>query len=148
MKTKIFQTKDSWSPLILRSLLGIVIFAHGAQKLFGWFGGYGFAGTMSFFTGTMGLPWILGFLVIILETVGSISLIVGLGTRISAISVTFLGTGIVLTSHIHNGFFMNWFGNQTGEGYEYFLFWIAMSISLVLTGGGKLSFDKEIIMKN
>ena len=129
-------------------MLGLVVFAHGAQKLLGWFGGYGFSGTMNFFTETVGLPWIIGFLVIILESFGAIALILGIATRLIAFCYIFLALGIVFTSHIQNGFFMNWFGNQQGEGYEFFLLWIAMAISLILNGGGKYSIDKTIVSKN
>lgn len=147
MKYKIFSTSNDWFPLVLRVFLGLVIFPHGAQKLLGWFGGYGFIGTMGFFTDTVGLPWIIGFLIINLEFFGSFALIAGIATRLVTTGFTFLALGIVFTSHIQNGFFMNWFGNQPGEGYEYFLLWIAISISLVLTGGGKYSLDK-IFTKN
>jgi putative oxidoreductase len=148
MKQKIFQTDDSWTPLILRIFLGLVVFPHGAQKLFGWFGGYGFSGTMSFFTGTVGLPWAVGLLVILLESVGAVALMAGIATRLIVINYILLAIGIVFSSHIENGFFMNWFGNQAGEGYEYFLLWIGLSIGLTISGSGKFSVDKDIIMKN
>lgn len=144
MKKKIFQTKNEWAPLVLRVLLGVVVFPHGAQKLFGWFGGYGFSGTMSFFTDGMGLPWLLGFLVIILESIGALALIAGFATRLVAIAYVVLALGIIFTSHIQNGFFMNWFGAQAGEGYEYFILWIGMAITLTITGGGKYSIDTKL----
>jgi putative oxidoreductase len=147
MKQKIFGTYHSWTPLILRVLLALVVFPHGAQKLFGWFGGYGFSGTMDFFTGTVGLPWIIGFFVIILETFGALALLAGVATRLVAICYIFLAIGIA-TIHFQNGFFMNWFGNQAGEGYEYFILWIGMAASLAVSGGGKYSVDGSIIMKN
>jgi putative oxidoreductase len=137
----VFQTSDSWAPFILRALLAVVIFPHGAQKLFGIFGGYGFAGTMEYFTSTVGIPYGLGLGVILLETLGTLLLLSGLATRLLALSFTLLGLGIMFTSHIENGFFMNWYANQTGEGIEYFLLWIAMTYSLVITGGGKFSMD-------
>lgn len=145
MKQKIFQTDNSWTPLILRVFLGLVVFPHGTQKLFGWFGGYGFSGTMDYFTSAVGLPWIIGFLVILLESMGAIALIAGICTRLFAISYTFLAIGIIFTSHIEYGFFMNWFGNQAGEGYEFFLLWIGMALGLIVSGGGKFSIDKKII---
>lgn len=145
MKEKIFKTTDSIAPLGLRIMLALVIFPHGAQKLFGWFGGFGFTGTMSFFTDTMGLPWIIGFSVIILESFGSIALLIGMATRLIALCFLMLAVGITVTSHIQYGFFMNWFGTQQGEGYEYFLLWIGMAISLIITGGGKYSIDKSFI---
>jgi len=147
MKNKLFRTSESYTPLILRILLGLVVFPHGMQKLLGWFGGYGFSGTMGFFTETIGLPWIIGFLVVILESIGAISLIAGIGTRIIAFSYVILALGIIFTSHIQNGFFMNWFGAQAGEGYEYFILWIGMAIALFISGGGKYSIDKMFIVK-
>ncbi len=148
MKDKIFNTSDSLAPLAIRLVLGLVVFPHGAQKLFGWFGGYGFTGTMGFFTETIGLPWVIGFLIIVLESIGAIALIAGVVTRLIAASYIVLALGILFTSHIQHGFFMNWLGNQQGEGYEYFLLWIAMAISLVITGSGIYSVDKNLITKN
>lgn len=144
MKNRIFNTSESFAPLAIRIMLGIVIFPHGAQKLFGWFGGYGFSGTMEFFTNTMGLPWLIGFLIILIESIGAIALIAGLATRIMAIFYSILALGIVFTSHIQYGFFMNWFGNQQGEGYEYFILWIGMALSLIITGAGKYSMDRKL----
>lgn len=143
----LFRTQESWAPFIIRIFLAFVIFPHGAQKLLGWFGGYGFSGTMDFFTETVGLPWILAFLVIMLESIGAIALLIGFATRLWALSYTFLALGIIFTTHIQNGFFMNWFGNQAGEGYEYFILWMGMSFSLLISGGGKYSIDGEILSK-
>ncbi|MEP1032513.1 DoxX family protein [Ekhidna sp.] len=144
MKTLIFKTSASYAPLVIRTVLGLIIFAHGIQKLFGWFGGFGFSGTMNFFTDVMHLPWIIGFLVIILESFGAIALIAGAATRIIAASYVILALGIVFTSHIQNGFYMNWIGSQAGEGYEFFLLWIGMAISLFITGAGIHSVDNKI----
>jgi putative oxidoreductase len=145
MKTAILNTNNSWPPTILRFLLGLVIGGHGSQKFLGWFGGYGFDGTMDFFTGTIGLPWIIGFLVIVIEFFGSLSLIPGFAIRLWSFSMAILFTGIIYTSHIQFGFFINWFRNQKGEGYEFFLLAIAISTSLVFTGGGKYSLDGLLI---
>lgn len=147
MKEKIFQTQVSWTPLVLRVLLGLVIFPHGAQKLFGWFGGYGFSGTMNYFTDTMGIPWIFGLTVILLESVGSIALIVGIATRLIAGFYMALALGIIFTSHIQHGFFMNWYGSQQGEGIEYFILWIGMALALFISGAGKHSFDRQLITR-
>src|SRR5205809_5103600 len=108
---KIFQTNGSNASTIIRIVLGLILFPHGAQKLLGWFGGYGFNGTMGFLTGTVGLPWILAFLVILIEFFGALLLIAGFATRIVAVGVISLFTGIIFTSHLHNGFFMNWGGS-------------------------------------
>ena len=144
MKKLIFNTEDSYAPLILRVFLGGVVFAHGAQKLLGWFGGYGFSGTMDFFTNSMHLPWLIGFLVILLESFGALALILGAATRVLALAYTFLALGIMFSSHSQFGFFMNWFGQQEGEGIEYFLLWIGMALALVFLGSGKLSIDQRL----
>ncbi|MFD2146335.1 DoxX family protein [Mucilaginibacter antarcticus] len=140
----ILKTDDGYSPLILRIGLGLVMSVHGAQKVFGWFGGYGFSGTISFFTTTMHLPWIIGFLVIIIEFVGAIALLAGIFTRVASVAIAGVLIGIVITSHIQFGFFMNWGGAQKGEGIEYFLIYLAGMISLAITGGGVFSVDRSI----
>jgi putative oxidoreductase len=141
---KIFQTADSWSLLVLRLALGIIIFPHGAQKLFGWFGGNGFSATMGFFTNKMNIPAFFAFLAIMAESLGSMGLLVGLLTRVAAFGV--LCNMIVAIAMVHwpNGFFMNWFGKQKGEGFEYHLLVIGICLALIISGGGKWSVDREI----
>jgi putative oxidoreductase len=145
MKEKLFFTRNSWEGLVLRFFAGLVMFPHGAQKLLGWFGGYGFSGTMGFFTDTMGLPWLIAFLVIVIEFFGSLLLLAGLGTRIVSATFIILLLGIVFTSHLQHGFFMNWAGAQAGEGIEYFLLYLGICIALLFTGGGKYSTDRTVI---
>ena len=140
----LFQTDDSWTGLILRLTLGLVMFPHGAQKLLGLFGGFGFGGTMGYFTQKMGVPWLIAFLVIIGESFGSLGLIAGFLTRFSAASLAVIMLGAITMVHLPNGFFMNWFGQQQGEGYEYHLLVIGIAAVLVVTGGGKWSVDHEI----
>jgi putative oxidoreductase len=142
-----FQTDNSWTGLVLRLTLGLVMFPHGAQKLLGWYGGFGFSGTMGFFTETMHLPWIVGLLVIVGEFFGSLGLIAGLLTRFTAASFIVIMLGAITTSHLPNGFFMNWFGKQQGEGYEYHLLVIGIGLALLMTGAGKLSLDRLIAEK-
>ncbi len=144
---KTFETDDAWSSLILRVMMGLVMFPHGAQKLFGWFGGFGFSGTMDFFTDKMGIPAVIAFLVIIGESLGMLALIAGFFTRFSAASLGVIMFGAIAMAHWEHGFFMNWFGNQAGEGYEYHLLVIAISAALTLSGGGKWSVDKIIFQK-
>lgn len=127
--------------LALRLILGLVILPHGAQKLLGWFGGYGFKGTMGFFTNTVGVPYIFGLLAIIAEFFGPFGLFTGLLTRPAALGIGAVMITAAFTSHRRNGFFMNWFGNQEGEGYEYFILAAGISAVLVLTGGGGWSLD-------
>ncbi len=148
MTNKIFYTGDSWSPVVLRLFLGAVVFPHGAQKLLGWFGGYGLTGSMNYFTETVGLPWAIGFIVILLEFFGAIALVAGLATRIIAMLFIFIAIGIIFTASLPYGFFMNWFGNQGGEGYEFFLLWIAIAAALVINGGGKYSVDRFLFKNN
>ncbi len=145
MWRKIFQTNNNNAALVLRIMLGIVFFPHGMQKLLGWFGGHGFAGTMGFFTGTLGIPAVFAFLAIIAEGLGSIGLIVGLGTRVAAFGIAATMTVAAFMLQLQNGFFMNWFGNQKGEGYEYTLLVIGMSLALMIAGGGRWSLDRALV---
>ncbi len=141
---QIFHSDESWPGLILRVTLGLVMFPHGAQKMLGWFGGYGFDGTMGFFTAKLGLPWISGFLVIIGEFFGSLALLAGFLTRFSAASLVIIMVGAVAMAHWPYGFFMNWFGQQQGEGFEYHLLVIGIGLALVATGGGKWALDRHV----
>ena len=141
---QLFQTDDSWTGLILRLTLGLVMFPHGAQKLLGWYGGFGFTGTMGIFTETMHLPWIVALLVIVGEFFGSLGLIAGLLTRFTAVSFMVIMLGAIITVHLQNGFFMNWSGKQLGEGYEYHLLVIGIGLALLVTGAGMWSVDKVI----
>ena len=140
MLKRLVQTDNDTTGLILRILLGAVMFPHGAQKLLGWYGGYGFSGTMGFFTETLGIPALFAFLAIVAEFFGALGLIVGLLTRVAA-----FGIGVVMLvamqMHLQNGFFMNWSGNQQGEGYEYHLLAIAIVIALIIKGAGRWSLD-------
>ena len=113
----LFQTNENFSYWVPRVILGCVMIPHGAQKLLGWFGGFGFSNTMSYFTQTAGLPWIIAFLIIMGESFGSLGLILGFFTRLSALGLICIMLGAIITVHIPNGFFMNWFGKQAGEGW-------------------------------
>jgi putative oxidoreductase len=143
MKT-LFQTDEAWSGLILRVVLGLVMLPHGAQKLLGWYGGFGFAGTMGFFTEQMHVPAAVAFLVIIGESFGSLGLIMGFLTRFTAASLSLIMAGAIAMVHWPNGFFMNWFGKQAGEGFEYHLLVIGMSLALLIAGAGRWSVDGAI----
>lgn len=133
-------TGDSFAPTVLRLSLGFMILPHGLQKTLGWFGGYGFNGTMGYLTGQVGAPWIFALLAILAESVGGLMLIAGFGTRLAALGVG----GVMLvaaTMHWSNGFFMNWFGNQKGEGVEFHLLALGIVAALLILGGGKWSVD-------
>lgn len=137
-------TDSSWAALITRVTLGVVILPHGLQKLFGWFGGHGFAGTMHHFTENLGIPTVFALLAIIAESFGALGLIVGLLTRVAALGVgATIGTAAVMV-HLQYGFFMNWFGNQAGEGFEYHLLVVGMALALIISGGGRWSLDRLV----
>ena len=138
---ELFQTKREWDNLILRLTLAFVIFPHGAQKLFGWFGGFGFEKTIGFFTTKMGIPMAIAFLIIIGESLGALALVVGALTRLCALGIFVIMMGAIAMVHWSNGFFMNWFGKQNGEGFEYHLLVMAISLILIFKGGGKFSLD-------
>jgi len=145
---KFFATDtQSWSLLLVRLALGIVILPHGMQKALGSYGGYGFEATLGFFQ-SMGLPLVIGTLVILAEFVGAIGLIIGAGTRFMAFSIFLtLGGAMFLGGHVEHGFFMNWFGNQQGEGMEYFILVIGMALANMVGGSGKFSVDNLISSK-
>lgn len=145
MKKLLETNPTNTTALIARLAIGIVIFSHGAQKLFGWFGGYGFSGTMGFLTGGAHLPWLIALLVILIESIGSLLVIAGFLTRIAALGILLEFIGVVFTVHLQNGFFMNWAGNQKGEGIEFFLLLFALAVILLITGGGRASVDAAII---
>ncbi|MFQ5579915.1 MAG: DoxX family protein [Nitrospiria bacterium] len=143
----LFETDERWSSLILRVVVGLVIFPHGAQKLLGWFGGHGFLGTMGFFTDQMHLPVIVAFLVIIGESIGALAMIAGFFTRFVAASFIVIMSGAILLVHWPYGFFINWFGQQAGEGFEFHLLFIGIGLALMMTGGGRWSADRIIAAK-
>ncbi len=136
-----FQTDENINNLIIRVMLGIVVFPHGAQKLFGWFGGYGLEGTLGFFTDKLGVPLVIAILIILGESLGALGLIAGFLTRFCATGVLMIMAGAIVMSHASNGFFMNWSGQQAGEGFEYHILAIALCIPLLISGGGRFSAD-------
>lgn len=148
MIRKILQTDADNAALVLRLLLGIVFFPHGAQKVFGWFGGFGFSATMDVFTTKMGIPAFLAFLAILAESAGAVGLITGFLTRIAAFGIFCNMVVAIAMVHFKNGFFMNWFGKQQGEGFEYHLLAIAIAVALMIKGGGRWSVDGLIIKKD
>ncbi len=144
---KVLDTNDALAPVILRLTLAIVMFPHGAQKVLGWFGGYGFSGTLDFFTKTMGIPLVFALLDIAAEFLGPIGLLIGLTTRVAAFGIGCVMVVAVAMVHLPNGFFMNWFGKQAGEGFEYHLLMLGIAIALMVAGGGRWSADREIAKK-
>ncbi|MEQ8478097.1 DoxX family protein [Fulvivirga sp.] len=145
MINKILNTESNWGALIARLTLGIVLFPHEAQKMLGWFGGYGFTGTMEAFTNQMHLPWIVALAIIMIEFLGSIFLILGFASRLWSLAIAGLFFGIIYTTHLEHGFFMNWFGNQAGEGYEYALLIIGIAVAVLINGSGKYALDTQLV---
>jgi putative oxidoreductase len=146
---KIITTNSkNWPALIARVALGITIFPHGAQKLLGWFGGYGFSGTMGYLTTQVHLPYVIALLVILIEFFGSLFLIFGFLTRVAAVGIIGQFIGVVLVAQGGNGFFMNW--NQAAgksEGLEYFILLFGLAIISLILGGGKASIDAALAKK-
>ncbi|HUJ18952.1 MAG TPA: DoxX family protein [Nitrospirota bacterium] len=141
MLKKLLQTNDDVSMLILRVLLGIVFIPHGMQKLLG------FSGVMQMFTTQLGIPTLFAFLAIMTEILGPVGLITGLLTRVAALAIGVEMAVAVYMIHWQNGFFMNWFGNQKGEGFEYHILVIAIALVLMIGGGGKWSIDRALASK-
>ncbi len=129
---------------LLRLVAGIVFLAHGAQLGLGWFGGYGYSATMTFFTQQLHIPTPFAFLAIAAQLLGGLGLIVGLLTRIAAFGIGATMVTAALMNHLPNGLFMNWYGSQKGEGFEYHLLAIAIAVTLVVRGAGALSLDRLI----
>ena len=142
MLRKLLLTDDNTATVILRLVLGIVFFAHGAQKMLGWFGGPGFSGTMGAFANYMHIPAPLAILAIFAEFFGGLGLIFGFLTRAAAAGIAV--NMLVATTFLHRqfGFFMNWTGTQKGEGFEYHLLVLAITAFLVIRGAGAYSFDR------
>ncbi|MDR3556034.1 MAG: DoxX family protein [Syntrophobacteraceae bacterium] len=142
-----FDTDDSWQNLIIRVTLGGVIFPHGAMKLLGWFGGHGISATIVMFSHTWHIPAVFTLLVIAAESFGAVGLILGFLTRLCAFGIFCDMIGAIYLVHWQNGFFMNWFGKQHGEGFEYHLLALGMALALMITGGSKWSMDRAMVSK-
>ena len=144
MLRKLTATDNNAATTVLRLVLGVIFFAHGAQKMLGWFGGYGFKGTMGFFTGVMHIPALFAFLAIAAEFFGGLGLIFGFLTRIAAFGI--FSNMVVAIAMVHRqfGFFMNWTGAQKGEGYEFHLLILAVTTFLMIRGAGAASVDRLV----
>jgi putative oxidoreductase len=141
-----FGTPDEPAGLVLRLGLAAAMFPHGAQKALGWWGGFGFEATVGYFTQS-GFPLLLTLAIIAAEFLGPIALAAGFFTRWSAFGIGTVMTGAALIGHTQHGFFMNWMGNQKGEGLEYFVLAVSMALALLLLGGGKWSVDRLLARK-
>ncbi len=140
----LFATPSSWAITVIRVVLGVIFFAHGAQKVLGWFGGYGLKGTTGYFT-SMGLPLPIAYLVCFFEFLGGIGLVLGLLTRPAALAVAIVMAGAIVTVHWANGFFVNWeMKPGKGHGFEANLAFLAMAVACLIGGGGALSIDRAL----
>jgi putative oxidoreductase len=144
MLRKLISTDNDSATAILRFVLGVIFFAHGAQKMLGWFGGYGFSGTMGFFTDVMHIPVLFAFLAITAEFFGGLGLILGFLTRIAALGIFSNMVVAIAMVHYRFGFFMNWTGAQKGEGFEYHLLVLAITAFLMIRGAGAVSIDRVL----
>ena len=144
MFRKLLATSDDWTLTLLRLVMGVIFCAHGAQKTFGWFGGYGFSGTMGFFTQMMHIPAPFAFLAICAEFLGGLGLILGALGRIAAFGIACNMMVAILMVHHNFGLFMNWSGQQKGEGFEFHLLAIAIAIVLMARGSGAFSVDRAL----
>lgn len=142
---RILKTESSWGALVARLTLGIILFPHGAQKMLGWFGGYGFSGTLDGLVNQMHLPKIVAIAVILIEFFGSIFLITGLASRLWSLAFIGLFSGIIITTQLEFGFFMNWYGTQAGEGFEFSLLIIGIAAVVMILGSGKYALDNQLL---
>ena len=143
MSSKLIETSQDWTLTILRLAAGIMIFPHGLQKTFGWFGGAGFSAQMAGFERSH-IPAMFAFIAIAAEFLGGLGLILGALTRVAAFGLAMdMIVGVYLL-HWRNGFFMNWSGHQKGEGFEFHILAVAMAVVLMARGGGAASVDRAL----
>lgn len=134
-------TRPDLALTIARCTLGIVFFAHGAQKVLGWYGGPGFNATLQVLTTQLRMPAILAMLVMFAELFGGLGLVVGFLSRIAALGIALTMLGAVAMVHRRYGLFMNWYGNQERHGFEYHLLAMALAVVVIIKGGGAFSID-------
>lgn len=139
---KLFRGSSQQADLILRIALGTVFFAHGSQKLFGWFGGHGWSATIAFFTKAMQISEPLAGLIVLGEFFGGMAIILGLLTRPAALGLAIIMAGAALKVHLPNGFFLDLKGAADGIEYTFVLF--LLSLYLAVKGSGTISLDKVI----
>jgi len=142
MLRDVLSTNPDWTLTIIRTIMGVVFFAHGAQKLLGWFGGPGLKETMRTMHDFLGLPLPLAFAAVATEFFGGMGLIVGLLSRVAAVGIGITMLSAIVMVNGRNGLFMDWFGTRKGHGYEYHLLAIALAVVLAAQGSGALSLDR------
>jgi putative oxidoreductase len=142
MIANLFSTDPDWTFAVIRVVLGVVFFAHGAQKMLGWFGGHGLKETVRTMHEFLHLPVPLAYLAVTTEFLGGAGLIVGLLSRLAAIGICITMLSAIVMVHGRNGLFLNWFGGPKGHGFEYHLLAIALAIAIVVNGAGAASLDR------
>lgn len=142
---RLLATAPSKTAMFQRVVLAAVVFPHGLQKVFGWYGGWGFDGTLGWFESALGVPSAVAVLVIASDFLGAIALALGLFSRLTALGVALTMLGAIAMVHAPNGFFMNWAGTNAGEGFEFHLLALALSLPLMVSGGGAFSLDGWIV---
>jgi putative oxidoreductase len=142
MLTDLFSTDPDWTQTIIRLILGAVFFAHGAQKLLGWFGGAGLKSTIAMMHEHLGLPVPMALLAVSAEFLGGVGLIFGLLSRVAAVGIAVIMLSAIVMVHGRNGLFLNWFGDRKGHGYEYHLLAIALAAVIIVRGSGAVSLDR------
>ncbi len=140
---KLMRTDNNIASTIIRVTLGVVFFAHGAQKMLGWFGGAGPAGAVKYFAG-MRIPKVFAWLAIGAEFFGSLGLIFGLLTRVASLGLAANMIVAIAKVHMQFGFFMNWHDEQEGEGIEYHILVLSMIAFLMMQGAGAFSLDRRL----
>jgi putative oxidoreductase len=138
----LFSTDPDWTLTAIRVIPGVVFFAHGAQKVLGWFGGAGLKQTLRTMHEFLGLPVPLAFVAVMSEFLGGLGLIVGLLSRVAAVGICLTMLSAIALVHWRFGLFMNWLGDRKGHGFEYHLLAIGLTIAIIVRGSGALSLDR------
>ena len=144
MLVRLLATDGDWVLALVRIVLGITFFAHGAQKLLGWFGGHGLEATVRTFREHLGIPAPLTYLAIAAEFFGGLGLIVGFLSRVAALGVAITMIVAMFKVHWQFGFFINWFDDRQGHGIEYHLLAIALAAVVIVHGAGAFSVDRAL----
>jgi|ERR1700730_13923073 len=144
MLTWILGTDGDWVITIVRIALGVVFFAHGAQKALGWFGGAGLQSTLRVFREHLRIPAPLALLSVAVEFLGGLGLIVGLLSRVAALGIAVVMIVALVAVHRKFGFFMNWYGEKKGHGIEYHILVLALALAVMIRGAGAFSLDQVL----
>ncbi len=141
----LFGTVPSWALTIMRVILGVIFFAHGSQKLFGWFEGQGLRATIGYFKKALEIPPALTVLAAVTECFGGLAMLVGFLVRPAALGLIVVMLVAIAKVHWPHGFFMSWaLEPGKGHGVEMNLALIGMALTILEAGAGALSIDAAI----